>query len=247
MHDDFLRSATATASHNIDLTHAEHKDVFSNSGWREKLLGQITLSGKIITLREGVLIKAIREHRPFIIENSPINDKDFDLLMYRLQVERKVLYNGEIIEIDEKAPISTAHKAHTDLPQVPLYNEGELPADKRTNRRIYLNFNNFYECFEKIVIDKKTNEATTSPDGLLAQYQASDIFYITGIIPEYDWEELRATIKEKYPQKNFEFVLAPGAAIVNVKANTEQPAHQTIKSLTELPPTVNTIFTNDTD
>ncbi len=225
----------------------DSKDVFGNSTWREKLLGQITIAKKLKTLKEGPLITAIREKRPFIIENPPIGNKDFDLLMYRLQIERKLIYNGEILDIEDNAPITTATKAHPDLPQFPIYHESELPDNKLSTRRIYLNILNFHECFERIIIDSKTQEVTTSDEGLLAQYRAGDIFYITGKIPQQDWDELRATIKYKYPDKKFEFVLAPGAAIAQVKANQQSANNIIMNNIAELPDKINTIFSNDTD
>lgn len=248
LHAKFLQSlkhtVPLTLSSNVKV---EPVDVFTNSGWREKLLGQIIMHGKVITLREGPLIKAIREGQPFVIHNPPVADKDFDLLMYRIQVERKLLFNGELLELNDKTIIQTAIKTHPDLPDLPIYHEHEFQDELPKRRMHYLNISNFHECFERITIDEKTYEVTNSTEGLLAQYQAGDVFYITGKILAQDWEELRVKIKEKYAGKKFEFVLAPGASIVNIKSNIQAPICQAITSVAELPSTINTIFSNDPD
>lgn len=203
---------------------AEVVDLFKRTDWREHLLGKIILKGNSITLEEGPLVKAIRENRPLIIHNAPENDKDFELILHRVRDERKLLYNGELLQVPDDVSIEISSISHADaLTNVHVHTEDKRIAEQDQRNPVYLGLHNFHECFEQLKIDDK-GKAHILP-GYLDIYDPNQhVFYFTDSIPRSDWHVLLAYIQEKYPNKLFDFILAPAAMIEHVAASKASPS-----------------------
>ncbi len=203
-------------------------DLFESINWKEKLLGQIKLTGDQIILTDGPLLQAIQEKRGIQIFNPPRNNSEFSLLLHRLATERQFLYNGELRSIPNEFTVTTATKQHANnLANVAVKLEDETTlGDKRS--KIYLGLYNIHECLEQLIIDK--DHKADTPPGFLKQYDNNtQVFYITESIPRSDWQYLLAKIAEGYPNKQFEFIVAPDVEIEGVIKNTNSVAASSIK------------------
>lgn len=225
-------------------------DLFHQPNWREKLLGKVNLNGKSLSLIDGAIIKAIDKGNKLMIYNPPIDDEEYKLLLYRINIEKRLLYNGEVIKVPDDFIIEVKQKNHTNtLPNVSVEICPEVPID---DHKIFLGMYNLHECVEQLQIDNNTETAETLP-GFLANYgydvkrkiDRNEVFYVTQSITEHAWQALLAHISEHYPQKKFRFLLAKGASIENVLANEAQP--NIVKSNEIKTTHSNTYISNDPD
>ena len=212
------RAATAQIS-----AQADPVDLFESANWKEKLLGKITFKGDQIILADGPLLQAIQENKPIPILNPPKNDPDFALLLHRLETEKQFLYNGEMKAVPDNFTFTLDTKAHVNaLENVTIAMDKSV--DQPRLQRIYVGLYNIHECIDQLIIDKAHNAYTA--DGFLALFDSNQHeFYITESIPRSDWQFLLAQIAEKYPDKQFKFVLAPGVSIEGVAENTTEINH----------------------
>ena len=52
-------------------------------------------------MREGGIIRAIRENRPIIIKGPNWDNKDFQYFIRQILLHRKVEFNGEVVDFPE--------------------------------------------------------------------------------------------------------------------------------------------------
>lgn len=214
-------------------------DLFHRLDWREQLLGKIHFCDNHIQLNDdSPLFAAVTAGKKLKIINPP-NDPDFDNLIKRIRSEGKFLFNGEMKLIPPDM-IQFAERDHPiQLDQVKVYNPSEIKA-LDPSKIIYLGLHNLHECFETLLI--KNHRATTLPYGFLTHTQQ---FYLTESITKSDWQLILHTIeilnKTAETPKQYEFILAPGVRIEDVKHNDiDRP--QVVPD-----PHATTIFTNDPD
>lgn len=228
-------------------------DLFHSAAWRELLLGEINFQGHdiIINSEQSPLLKAIKSGKTLIIQNPP-NDPAFEVLMHRIQVERRFFYNGELLEVPDNFNIcftTQNHEAALSNPNIKVSSEAQSTDD--TRKRIYLGLYNLHDCFNTITIND-AHQAMNSP-GLLAEYQQDkQVLYITETIPLSEWEELLTNIAKKYPHQAFDFILAPGVKIQSYGAEDQddlsiiRPA-KVLSAQDALKDKTSIVFTNDTD
>lgn len=157
----------------INLDHA--------TTWRKKIYGKIKYQGKEKILTESKLIAAIKENRPIeIILNQPPKDNDFKIVKYRLEIEKKLFFNGSYLPVHPNSKITLQETTRQLIaPSNLILNT----PDTKPHHPIYINANELHELKEQLIIDEK-NEGISKP-GLLAAATEKDIFYITQpILPE---------------------------------------------------------------
>lgn len=214
-------------------------DLYNSLNWRERLLGKISFKGEYIILEDGPLIKAIKEGRPLEIENPP-EDDDFLALVHRVNEEKRIIYNGQVIAVPKAVTILTYPMYHVDQLEgiVDVDVSGKRPKDKKP---IYLGLYNIHECYEQLEINKQ-QQASAIP-GLIDQYDPDqNFFYLTESISQSDWQELLDYIQTKYSDKHFNFVLADGVSIDKVAFN-QNP----VKPDKELTASSNVVVSDDPD
>jgi len=193
-------------------------DLASSPFWRTKLYGKIKNKGGKRLLEESDFIKALKSNTPLKIRLiNPPNDDEFKVLMHRLNYERKILFDGSLLFINDKVQFTAVAKpqniakpnliVHTKEPE-------DLPGKKR-----YLGLHNLYECLErKVYHDGQTD---TAP-GFFADYKKeNEIFYLTENIPEVIWKDFQLQTKAAYPDDTFEFLPLPQPKINIVKPDTK--------------------------
>jgi MoxR-like ATPase len=244
---DFLKTDTtqdiaASTSRKID---PQTIDLFHCLNWREKLLGKITFKGDQILLEDGALVRAIQEKRSLVIHNPPDDDDDFKLLIYRVNAEHQLLYNGELLKVPDGMTVQTDIKVHdNELPNVAIHTEGKMTPDNR--QRIYLGLYNLHECFEQLTFNE-LKQAEIIP-GFLEKYNPEQhVFYLTESMLQSDWQALLASIKQHHRQKSFHFILAPGVTIQQVAENKAAPSNIRIKTGMQLNDIPAVIVSNDAD
>ena len=211
--DDFLKAGA-------EVTYKESKhnaepieiDLFKRPCWKDLLFGDLEFNKKIT--HRGPLLQAIQQKKPLRIINPPENDIRFNDFLYSLQKERQVFYNGELIDLPDECNIHITQKPHTSrLKNVKVSKRDQ---HKEQGKPYYLNVNTLHECLEQI--QYINGEAKKTP-GLLAQHSR---FYISGFIPEGEWQHLLHQIAIHYPNNHFYFTLLPGAEIEGVKINSKE-------------------------
>ncbi len=194
-------------------------DLYHSPNWREMLYGKISYKGKSKFLKAGMLIEAITQSRSIIIENPPKNDKDYDLLLHRLKVEKRIIYNGELVAVPTSMTVyeRTVPKTTVLPSNITVSLEPDNYAYSK-HKPIYLGMHNLYECFDLLRIDAQGN-AETEEGGFLKKYNENEnVFYITSDISLSSWQQLIDKTKE-FPGKNFKFILARGVKIGSVIEN----------------------------
>lgn len=218
-------------------------NLFNRTDWRDHLLGKIIFKENEILLEDGPLIKAIEAgHQAFIINNPPVNDPEFETLLNRITSQRRFLYNGALIKVPEHFAINTQNiQEKIELPNVRVSKEF-----KGERTRIYLDINNWHECFERLKI---SGGKAFSEDGFLKMYDPKEhVFYITGSIPYSDWQILLDYIRKNFTaDKDLQFILAPGASIERVLENKTPPEVKTLSPHEALASASTCIKTNDPD
>jgi hypothetical protein len=215
-------------------------DLFHSLNWQEQLLATILPQGDQLLLKEGALIKAIREQRPIIIHNPPADER-LKVLLYRVNVERKLFFNGELLSIPEGVTVRTATRENAkSLDNVIIEQETDI---REHHNHIFLGLHNFHECFEQLTFTE-SKQAEIKP-GFLAE--PAPVFYVTECIPLSDWQALLAYIKEIYPQKTFKFILAPGVSIQQVAQNQAPASCLTLEAGTPLSDMPTVMASNDRD
>lgn len=218
VHENFFQlakidmSATQTKEQNISI----EIDLFEGHDWYESLFGYIELKGKIIGLKDGPLITAIKNNQPLLIVNPPKDDSEFVLLLHRIRVEKQLFFNGELIKIPNNFDIKTTTKIHEDK----LVANISVQQNEYTGKqKIYIGNHNWHELFEHVSIDTQTGNANTEAGWLSLFNPNSHVFYLTDIIPHSAWQKLEYEIFDKYPDKaqQFRFLLAKGASVEQVK------------------------------
>jgi len=193
-------------------------DLYHSHKWRELLYGKIRYAGKQTFMLPGILLEAIKSNRPIVIENPPVNDRDFDLLMHRLTVENRILFNGEFIKVGENVRVKQVNIAR---PKIIYPNIKIMHAPKDSlfayPHPHFLNMQNSHECLEQLVIHE--NGEAENIAGKIAQYDARQhVFYVTSHINQSEWAQLEDEIK-KYPNIDFKFILAPGVKLGDYDKN----------------------------
>jgi hypothetical protein len=215
-------------------------DLFHSLNWREQLLGKITFKGDQLLLKQGVLIDAIQKKQPIIIYNPPADER-LKVLLYRINVERKLFFNGELLSIPEGVTVQTATRENAkSLDNVFIEQETDM---REHHNHIFLGLHNFHECFEQLTFTK-TKQAEIKP-GFLAE--PNPVFYVTESIPLSDWQALLAYIQKHYPQKLFKFILAPGVSIQQVARNQAPTSCLTLEADTSLSDMPTVMASNDRD
>jgi MoxR-like ATPase len=213
-------------------------DLFHSLNWREQLLGKITFKGDQLLLEQGVVIDAIQKKQPVIIYNPP-EDERLKVLLYRINVERKLFFNGKLLSIPEGVTVQTATRENAkSLDNVIIEQETDI---REHHNHIFLGLHNFHECFEQLTFTE-SKQAEIKP-GFLAWPEP--IFYVTESLPLSDWQALLAHIKENYPQKTFKFILAPGVSIQQVAQNPAPASCLTLGPNTPLSDMPAIITSND--
>ena len=245
LHDDFFQQDESLAQNNPVKEDVQTReiDLYERSTWRTVLYGKIFKQHNTTHLVEGELIQAIKASQSLTIFNPPVNNSDFELLMYRIHYERQFLYNGTLIQVPKEFTVTEKTRAHVyDLANVEIYSEADYGVKLLQRRLIYIGRYNLHECFAQFIVDQLTHVGEMREGGLLAQYQQSDVFYLTDILKKQDWELLMDHINKTYQDKKFEFVLASGAAIDTIKSNRQRNNCQSV-----LPENHNIITSNDPD
>ncbi|MBA3661873.1 MAG: AAA family ATPase [Gammaproteobacteria bacterium] len=214
-------------------------DLFHRINWRTTLLGEILFEGDTIELIDLPFIEALKVNKPLNITIvNPPRDPRFMTLLERLKAEKRIFYNGQYITFSDKINIQTAHKNHpTHLVNVTLTKE----IDQNDSReRIYLGLHNLNECLETLTINEN-HQAKTVLQGYLHKIDVTkQVFYLTGHIPLNEWQYLLSKMA-LLPEKQFTFILAPGASVEGLLNHTITP--QVDDSTNHN----NIIISNDTD
>ncbi|OGT37297.1 MAG: hypothetical protein A3F11_10940 [Gammaproteobacteria bacterium RIFCSPHIGHO2_12_FULL_37_14] len=199
------------------VQHTYEIDLEGRRDWEALLLGHYGLNNDKIEKQEGLLLKANKENNPLTILNPPDLrlDPAFHRFLYGLQVERKWVYEGILIALNPRCQIvvnSTQAQYETNT-QVTCLSEKETQG----RRRIYLNLNNLHQCYEQLEIFNETRKAKLTK-GYLENYNSdTDVFWITGTLPFEFYQGLINEIRLRFPNKAFQFALAPGACITGYK------------------------------
>ncbi len=197
---------------NKNFPRAEHSnqqpleiELFGLPNWRERLLGEVLRKGKNIYLTEGMLIQAIKQKRPLLVNNLP-DDPELKALLRRAETEGKIFYNGEMLAISPDFYVLSREKENA----ISAKNVKVVKASKdQTTPGIILNANNIHECIKRLVIDNKTHTADSNAPGWLNDFQH---FYISDYISKGQWQELISKASA-LSGKDFTFSLLPGAEI----------------------------------
>ncbi|MEO8965377.1 MAG: hypothetical protein ABI370_11985, partial [Gammaproteobacteria bacterium] len=198
-------------------------DLYHRTLWREEIYGRVKTSGDKLEFLPGKLFEAIEQNSLLKIFNPPRDPRnprdihpDFLRLVEQINIERKIYYNGKLIEVPSDMRIEFSEKPYDKkiATEVTILNHDEFKNDS-TKEPIYLCLQNLSECIRQLIISKPYGH---EEDGFLKQYKPHHYFYITDMIPAGDWQALMAEAS-KYPEKNFQFVLAPGAKIENLKSS----------------------------
>lgn len=216
-------------------------DCFSTPYWREKLLGDIKFEGKDIHIKEGKIIAALHHNQNLIIYNPPINDNDFESLVFRIQKVKEFLYVGKNIAVNKDFKIEIKNKEHKqNSNQLQIVN-----ADADDYQKIYISLQNIHQLTESIFVDNTTHMASVTT-GLLDTYDHENgCLYITQSLPVSEWELMIHKIEERFPGRHFRVALAPGVAIGNILQNENQPKTIRQSPLEELKQ--NVIVSDDPD
>ena len=199
-------------------------DLFKRASWKDMLLGKIQFTQKGASIEQGPLLTAIKNKTPLIIVNVPEDNADFDLYLYRIMKERRLLYNGKLIDVPTEVDIRVESKQHNNkIDNVTVRCLGvsnkKINESKETNEsnnetvHHYLHINNIHECIEQLIYSEKEVKPTK---GLLESFAN---FHVSGFIPESEWQYLLHYIEKNYPKKSFVFTLLPGSEIVTVMTN----------------------------
>lgn len=190
-------------------------DLFQSKMWKEDLLGKVKMTDKGMVLEDGPLIKAIKENKSLTLVNPP-KSNEFDLLLHRVLDERKILFNGKLLEVSDNFQVQIAHKQHAlKLKNVMVSGKDSI----LKKNRIYLGLYNFHECFDIFSVH---NGRGQSRPGLLHNYDESNqVFYITENIPKSHWQKLLSYIKDKYPNRRIHFQVSAGCEIESVFDNQD--------------------------
>lgn len=239
---EFFKVRTLPVSLEEKSSIVETIDLFGRLDWKDYLFGKIFFNEDKIELGEGVLLRAIKQKCPLHIINPP-EDKDFALLLKRIEAEGKVFFNGEFIPVPKTVNITTSSLEHKmTSPHIRLHYEGkELKSEDSfdDSRAIYLGLHNLHECFQKLIVskDKKAKEFD------FGFFKENTYFYLTENITRADWQLIVDTIEKicdglPSPQPIYHFKLAPGVKIKEGPENDAKPVLLTSST---------TILTNDPD
>lgn len=213
---DFFKDVPSPVTEK-SVSPVEEINLYHRLNWRDNLLGKIYFDEDKIILQDGPLLEAILNNKPLHILNPP-DDAEFSLLLSRISTDRKILYNGKIVPVPANVIITTSHKEPpTELKNVSI--KAEAKDEKAiTKQKFYLGLYNLEDCFEQTYFNTQ-KRAKTLP-GLLSQYDdTKHEFYITDTIPKAEWQYLLAYISKYYPNKQFNFILAPGTKIEEIQEN----------------------------
>ena len=161
-------------------------DLFNRAAWREILFGKITVNGHKIILKESPLVEAINNHRPLVIYNPP-DDPEFDALMNRINIEHRIFYNGEMLEVPAETTVTLNTKSHPNrLDNVELIVRPISKIDS-ISRIFHISVHNLHECLQQLKIDNATKAAQTI-DGFLKQATSGDVCYVLPVTgAPHDW------------------------------------------------------------
>jgi hypothetical protein len=196
--------------------------VSASHNWREKLYGKFVYQGNEKIIYPGPLHQAILSGQSIVIENPPVNDSAYDLMVHRALVERKFFFNGKFITVPEQfdiihtyAPMTTLQPSNVIIEYEPVTNKSFYP------QPIYIAMHNLHECIEILKIEG--GQATTIQGGLCSTYDpGKHVFYITGDITQLGWHQLAGTMKA-YPNKQFTVLLAQGVKLGSAIENESKP------------------------
>lgn len=194
------------------------KNLFHHSNWRERLLGKIKF-GQSVTVKEGPLLQAIKDNKPLTILNPPA-DESFHLFLRQLQDERRFLYMDEWKNLPANVTVNIQQKSYSYQNKIKIHTNYQ-----NLNRElIYIGGLNLYECFEKLVLDEKTNQLKDAEGFLKAYQEGKNAFYITSPISKADWDRMQHYIHKNCSTRVFDFILAPGGAIEGLDLKPSQVA-----------------------
>ena len=193
-------------------------DLANSPFWRTKVYGKIKNKDGKRLLEESDFIKALKSNTPLKIRIiNPPNDDEFKVLMHRLNHERKILFDGALLIINEKVQFSEITRPQNSAkPNLIVHTKEpkDLPDKKR-----YLGLHNLYECLERNVYhDGQTN---TAPGFFADTKKENEIFYLTENIPEEIWKDFQLQTNAAYPDNTFEFLPVPQPKINIVKPDTQ--------------------------
>lgn len=191
-------------------------DLFHHPNWREQLLGKIQYS-ETIKVEEGPLLQAITQNCPITILNPP-EDEGFKLFFKQLQDERRFLYMDQFKKLSDNVTFQIQQKNHEYKNNITINTE-----NKQNRELIYLGAHNIHECFEITVQDEKTHQLTDAAGFLTTYEESNQAFYVTSFISKANWDRIQHAIHENYPNKKFEFILAPGGKIEGIDKTVERP------------------------
>lgn len=238
---DFFKSLVMTPS--SERIQCEIIDLNHRLAFGDELFYEIEHQGRSINLIPTALPRAISNNKPLLVYNPP-NDDEFNQVQHQINGERKIFINGEFITVPDGISIYTATRENSvSADNIKLHTDekGLEQLDK-----IHLSLINWHELRKQMHIDAQHN-AHTLKGGLLQSFNPTEqIFYLHGQIPASQWQQLIARIRTLYPQKLFQFLLAPGASVEDI---CENPA-MSVKSISleELNKFNHKVFfTNDVD
>jgi hypothetical protein len=211
-------------------------DLFQRADWREPLLGEIEYINKGARIAKGPFIEAMLNGKPISIVNPP-NDPDFHVLVNQIKQEGRVFWNNDYIMATAGFSLTLRDEPRKIIaPNIQVIPGNDLNSN---TKKIYLTNNTFHECFRQLVASQDN-----FPVSISGHLENSDpdinVFYITEPIQLSAWNLLNNFVLQKFPDKKFNFVFAPGAGIVSDSETlhfneTILPSHKPI------------IFTNDPD
>ncbi len=219
-------------------------NLFGLPDWKEILFGKVIIDGTNYHYQEGKLQEASRKKCSITIINPP-KDPEFENCKYHINNTGKWLINNEEVSV----PTMSTQTAANDpsYPATVQLHTDAAPLSKR--EPIFLSIQEWHLLFTQQIF---TSAGGKTSDGLLDTYQPDkQYFLIHGTIPASFWEKMIATIKERYPDKNFDFYLSPGAEIRQVEkaaaAKTEETASPIIPPEKILSSSASIVVTNDPD
>ena len=177
-------------------------DFFNHPLWEEMLFGEIKFQGDQINVIPSSLIKALREGLPITLFNLPEN-KELAYLIHRLQTHGHLFYNGEFLSAAPGFSLKIDTRAHmTKAANLTIYSKPIPNKDK-----IIIGLHNIHLLYSQLHV---TPPYGYDKEGLLASYNPNkQVFYVVDSIPENQLAYLNHMINTRYPEKSFNFCLAP--------------------------------------
>ncbi len=194
-------------------------DLFELPAWRERVFGEINFRDGRLQVESGPLIKAIHENKTLVLQNVP-EDASLQLLIHQVNVERRVLINGDILRVPEGCYVVTETKPHAvSMDAIHWLSPSEIEA----SHCVDVGLHNFYEATVKQLLPNEQGRTTTFGPLLQHFNPERGVIRIVSVLPRPYFDYLIHYLEEHHPGSQLMLSLAPNVYIEGLDLPFVQP------------------------